>query len=163
MCDTDHELSVQFREKIKVEVKEDWRGLCSNFYNEDYRHLPGMPSDGDGANINEHGFRGPEIAKEKPANTFRIFLIGSSTMFGAGSDDETQISSVLQDKFAENDFDFNIEVINAGAFGAWSKNEVLLVKNKLMDFNPDLIVVYDGVAERYGKQGENEISWKKNS
>ena len=40
LCDTDHELSVQFREKIKVEVKEDWRGLCSNFYNEDYKINP---------------------------------------------------------------------------------------------------------------------------
>ena len=134
--------------------------LCSNFYNEEYTKYSPWPSDGGGAYINEHGFRGPEITKEKPANTFRIFLVGGSTVFGSGNDDITQIFSVLQEKFDEKYFVFDIEVINAGLGAAWSKQEALMVKNKLLDFSPDLIVVYDGVSDiGYHKEG-SEITWK---
>jgi len=160
LCDTNYELSTKFRENVKIEIKEQWQNLCSNFYNEEYARYTPWPSQGPGAYINEHGFRGPEIAKEKPVNTFRIFLVGGSTMFGSGSDDSTQIFSVLQERFDEKDFGFDIEVINAGISGAWSKNEVAMVKNKLLDFNPDLIVVYDGVNDISGHQEGSEIAWK---
>lgn len=160
LCDTNNELSAKFREKIKLEIKERWSYLCSNFYNEKYMMYSPWPSLGTGAYINEHGFRGPEIAKEKPVNTFRIFLVGGSTMFGSGSADSTQIFSVLQERFDEKDFDFDIEVINAGISGAWSKNEVSMVKNMLLDFSPDLIVVYDGVNDISEHQEGSEIAWK---
>ena len=160
LCDTNNELSTKFREKIELEIKEQWSYLCSNFYNEEYLRYSPWPSAGLGGYINEHGFRGPEITIEKPVNTFRIFLVGGSTMYGSGNDDSTQIFSVLQKKFDEKDFGFDIEVINAGISGAWSKNEVLMVKNKLLDFSPDLIVVYDGVNEISPHQDGSEISWK---
>ena len=134
LCDTNNELSTKFREKIELEIKEQWSYLCSNFYNEEYLRYSPWPSTGLGGYINEHGFRGPEITIEKPVNTFRIFLVGGSTMYGSGNDDTTQIFSVLQKKFDEEDFGFDIEVINAGISGAWSKNEVSMVKNKLLDF-----------------------------
>ena len=101
LCDTNNELSAKFSEKIKLGIKEQWHYLCSNFYNEEYLMYDPWPSKGIGAYINEHGFRGPEIAKEKPVNTFRVFLVGTSTTFGSGSDDKTQIFSVLQKKFDE--------------------------------------------------------------
>ena len=160
LCDTNNELSTKFREKMKLEIKEQWNYLCSNFYNEKYLAYNPWPSQGDGAYINEHGFRGPEITKEKPVNTFRIFLVGGSTMFGSGSNDSTQIFSVLQERFDEKDFGFDIEVINAGISGAWSKNEVALIKYKLIDFSPDLIVVYDGVNDSINYQDGSEIAWK---
>ena len=160
LCDVNNELSTKFREKVKLEIKEQWSYLCSNFYNEEYLKYNSWPSHGIGAHINEHGFRGPEIIKEKPVNTFRIFLIGGSTMFGSGSADRTQIFSVLQERFDQKDFAFDVEVINAGISGAWSKNEVLMVKNKLLDFSPDLIVVYDGVNEISHYQVGSEIAWK---
>ena len=98
LCDTNYELSTKFRENVKIEIKEQWQNLCSNFYNEEYLMYEPWPSKGIGAHINEHGFRGPEITKEKPVNTFRVFLVGTSTTFGSGSDDKTQIFSVLQKK-----------------------------------------------------------------
>ena len=160
LCDTNNELSTKFREKIELEIKEQWSYLCSNFYNEKYWKYVPWPSVGLGGYINEHGFRGPEITKEKPVNTFRIFLVGGSTMYGSGNDDSTQIFSVLQKKFDKKDFGFDIEVTNAGISGAWSKDEVSMVKNKLLDFSPDLIVVYDGVNEIAHYQDGSEIAWK---
>ena len=160
LCDTNNELSTKFREKIKLEIKERWSYLCSNFYNEKYMMYSPWPSDGIGAYINEHGFRSPEITKEKPVNTFRIFLVGGSTMFGSGNNDKSQIFSVLQKKIEQKDFGFDIEIINAGISGAWSKDEVRMVKDKLIDFSPDLIVVYDGVNEISQHQDGSEIAWK---
>ena len=160
LCDSNNKLSTKFREMAKLEMKEQWRYLCSNFYNEKYTKYNPWPSKGTGAAINEYGFRGPEITKEKPVNTFRIFLVGSSSLFGSGSNDHTQIFSVLQKKLDEKNFGFDIEVINAALGSAWSKTEVLMVKNKLLDFSPDLIVVYDGIGEIPHHQEGSEIAWK---
>ena len=96
-------------------------------------------------NINSFGFRGVEISKEKPENVYRILMLGGSTLFGYGaSSDETTIPGFLQKKFETTDSDFKVEVINAGSSGAYSKTETLYVKHKLLDFDPDLIIVYDG-------------------
>jgi uncharacterized protein YjbI with pentapeptide repeats len=96
-------------------------------------------------NINSYGFRGSEITLEKPQNTFRIFTVGGSTMMGSGStSDVTTISGFLQHSFDEIMFNPKIQVINAGISGAWSHTETNLIKNKLLKFKPDLIIVYDG-------------------
>ena len=160
LCETNSELFLN--DLVSANIPSNvFSNLCSNFYNEEYtKYSPWPQASSGGAYINEHGFRGPEITKEKPANTFRIFLVGGSAVFGSGSDDDTQIFSVLQEKFDEKNFGFDIEVINAGLGAAWSKQEALMVKNKLLDFSPDLIVVYDGVSDiGYHKEG-SEITWK---
>ena len=96
-------------------------------------------------NINSFGFRGVEISKEKPENVYRIIMLGGSTLFGIPStSDYTTIPGFLQKKFETTDSDFKVEIINAGSSGAYSKTETLYVKHKLLDFDPDLIIVYDG-------------------
>mgnify|MGYP000663365865 CR=1 FL=1 len=62
-----------------------------------------------------------------------------------GEADAVSVSNrFLQKKFETTDSDFKVEVINAGSSGAYSKTETLYVKHKLLDFDPDLIIVYDG-------------------
>ncbi len=99
----------------------------------------------DTININEYGLRGGEIFKEKSENIFRIIMIGGSTTFGSGStSDETTIPGFLQEKFYEMEFNKKIEVINAGLPGATSKEEVKYIKNYLLEFDPDFLIIYDG-------------------
>ena len=93
---------------------------------------------------NSHGLRGNEFEKEKPVNTFRIFTVGGSTTFGAGADDDMTWPAYLQQIINEKITDKEIEVINAGVSGAQSKLEYDLIKNKLLSFDPDLIIMYDG-------------------
>ena len=51
----------------------------------------------DKSNLNNLGFRGTEFSEIKPSNTYRIFMVGGSTMFGSGeSSDETTIPGILQ-------------------------------------------------------------------
>jgi|APSaa5957512535_1039671.scaffolds.fasta_scaffold47679_2 hypothetical protein len=96
-------------------------------------------------NINSHGFRGSEITKEKEDNVFRIFVLGGSTIFGHGStSDETTIPAALQEKFNEVDLSHNIEVINAGIPGGWSESEMNYIQDKLLDFDPNMFIIYDG-------------------
>ena len=96
-------------------------------------------------NINSEGFRGPEIFKDKPNGVYRIFVIGGSTTFGVGAtSDETTISGFLQKNFDEYNLNFRVEVINAGIEAAYSSTEAYYIKNTLLEFEPDLIIVYGG-------------------
>ena len=95
--------------------------------------------------INSYGFRGPEIEQEKNSDTFRIFQIGGSTTFGAGTtSDDTTIPGHLQKLFDSSEFSFPVEVINAGVLSSYSYHEALSVKNNLINFKPDLFIIYDG-------------------
>ena len=90
-------------------------------------------------NINSHGFRGHDFSVTKDLDTYRIFIVGGSTVFGSGStSDDTTIPSFLQKKF---------ESIHNG------KKIEILIENDLMKFQPDLIIIYSGgndANNRYG-------------
>jgi len=108
-------------------------------------------------NINSHGFRGTEVSIQKPENTFRIFGLGGSTMMGSGSpSDVTTITGFLQNEFDNLNLQYNIEVINAGISGAWSQTEINLIKTKLLKFNPDLFIIYDGWNDSTDDSGWTE-------
>ncbi len=100
-------------------------------------------------NINSDGFRGDEI--DHNTDTYRIFFTGGSTAFGFGStSDKTTIPGFLQEYF-DNEFEYlNVEIINAGINGAKSYGEILLIKEKLIEYDPDLIISYTGVNDSGG-------------
>jgi len=122
------------------------RQLCLDFYNIQILGDEIIPNQStESITINSLGFRGPEFSEMKSPDTYRIFMVGGSTMFGAGAtSDETTIPGYLQNLLNEKDFEFNIEVINSGIQGADSNSELKLIKQKLVHYHPDLVIVYDG-------------------
>jgi len=105
-------------------------------------------------NINSHGFRGPEITIEKPDNVYRIFFVGGSTAFATlTSSDAKTIPGILETKFHENGIK-EVEIVNAGISNANSRSETYLIKNVILDFNPDMLIAYSGWNE-----GEHEWGW----
>ena len=97
------------------------------------------------SNLNSLGFRGPEFSEIKPSNTYRIFMVGGSTLFGSGeSSDETTIPGILQKMFDIQHLDQNVEVINTGFSGGNSNTELNLIVEKLLLYKPDLVIIYDG-------------------
>mgnify|MGYP005644577069 CR=1 FL=1 len=99
-------------------------------------------------NINDDGFRGSEINMD---NNYRIFVIGGSTVFGAGSPgDEFTISSELEKLLKEKYHD--IEVINAGISSITSFEELYHIKNKIINYQPDMVIIYDGVNDIFYKK-----------
>jgi lysophospholipase L1-like esterase len=111
-------------------------------------------------NINSQGFRGDEI-QERP--DYRIFVIGGSTTFGVGvTTDSKTIPSHLQQIITKNFSEKNIEVINAGIPKAYSNTEKYLIENTLLKYEPDLLIIYDGLNDvgRDYKQYDNSVDTK---
>ena len=163
LCSDTDVFSTEIRKQAKLEIKEEWNQLCYDFYDDSYAGYVAVEKK-ESVHLNSHGFRGQEITKEKPDNTYRIFTVGGSTTHGLPlvTDNETW-SYYLQKKFDEKDFGFDIEVINAGMAAATSKTEVQLVKNKLIDFSPDLIVVFDGINDAAWVANPNHPDWESQS
>jgi len=131
-------LDINFRKQLC----RDFREMA--FYNEPIHHLvpnQHLPT----ININQHGLRGPEFSIQKPDNTYRIFVLGGSTAFGAGAtSDKATIPSYLQQRFDSENLPVRVQVINAGIPFINSYEESRLVKEKYLEFDPDLFIVYDG-------------------
>jgi len=94
--------------------------------------------------INSEGFRGPEVSRDKPDDTYRIMAVGGSTTFSVGIPEENAWPNVLEKKLQNISNDKNIEVINTGFPGMNSFSESKLLQAELIHFEPDLIIVYDG-------------------
>jgi len=114
--------------------------------------------------INSFGFRGEEISFSKPENTYRIFMLGGSTMFGHGAtSDKTTIPGHVQEILRQDIGSYKIEVINAGVQGADSFDELNILEIKVLELTPNLIFVYDGWNDLREQNSHTEISenWKK--
>jgi lysophospholipase L1-like esterase len=120
----------------------------TDIYDVAYQLVPGatMPM-GNNPNydlkVNRHGFRGLEINKEKSDNTFRILCLGDSTTFGHFLPYEqtycAKLPALLQGKIAGGR---RIETINAGIPGTAITQQAYLLKNKGLEFKPDMAVLY---------------------
>ena len=109
--------------------------------------------------INNYGFRGDDITKDKPSDTYRIFMMGGSTMEGDLTADHQTIPAYLEKKFSEKSLTKKVQVINAGCSSCHSYHETMKIKNKLLDFEPDMIVAYDGWNDAM-REVPNELKGK---
>jgi len=125
---------------------EEKRQMCIELYNirtSGTEIIPNQSSES--ININSHGFRGSEITLEKPTGIFRVFMLGGSTMFGMGAtSDETTIPGYTQILFDRIMLDNSIQIINAGIQDANTETEYKMIEQKIINYEPDLIVMYDG-------------------
>lgn len=117
-----------------------------NLYTESYSYVENIPNQYTPTfNINSDGLRGSEIIPEKDEMTYRIFVLGGSTIFGQlSTSDDTTIPAYLEQEFKNLLPEYDVEIINAGIGGATSFHEVELIKEKLIHYNPDLFIAYDG-------------------
>ena len=104
--------------------------------------------------INSEGFRGPEFMKNKPDNTYRIIAVGDSTTFGTGVTYENTWPIILEKKLQNLSKSKNIEVINTGGGIAMSLKQSKLIKEKLVDYKPDLIISFGGQSDMICKMPE---------
>ena len=135
------------------------RQLCLDFYNLKTSGDEIIPNQNvDSITINSLGFRGDEFSEIKPSNTYRIFMVGGSTMFGAGAtSDNATIPGYLQYDLNGKDFGFDIEVINSGIQGADSNTELKSIKQKLVRLSPDLLIIYDGWNDMRANNNPMEV------
>ena len=95
--------------------------------------------------INEFGFKGPDIGKTKEPDTIRIMTIGDSCTFGHHYD-WSSYSRTLE-RYLQNQGN-QVEVINAGVEGYATWN-VLSRLDYFMSFQPDIAIIYLGWNDLY--------------
>lgn len=96
---------------------------------------------GERIRTNSFGLPDKEYSPEKPDNTFRVAVIGSSWTMATGVDPAYTYHSVMEDRLNEAYPDRNFEFINFGVEMYGLRELVGTVRHKALDWDPDLIVV----------------------
>ena len=122
---------------------------------------------------NSLGFRGCEFSMIKPENTIRIICIGGSTTFGSYVSGNAHTYPAVLDSLLSYEYDMiDIEVINAGVPGYNTSNNMIYLLTHLVYFNPDIIIIYQGVNDLRDNLKYSEsispydilsIPWEKNN
>lgn len=91
--------------------------------------------------INSDGFRGREFTFNKPANTFRIIMLGDSETFSIMLKQEETLSAQLENLLNQGSLNLRYEVLNFGVEGYNTFQELEMLKTKGLKYNPDLIIL----------------------
>lgn len=90
---------------------------------------------------------GPQqFAAQKPANGFRIFTFGGSTVYGHPYQNETAFPKWLELELAANQPFRKIESINCGGI-SYASYRLALIVHEVLQYQPDLIVLAMGHNE----------------
>lgn len=92
------------------------------------------------------------MAKQKPANGYRIIVMGESTTAGWPYPNNVMFSRVLNQRLAEAFPDKYIEVVNV-AISAINSYTLLDFMGEVLAQQPDAILIYTGHNEFYGALG----------
>ncbi len=91
--------------------------------------------------INQDGFRGPRHARPGPAEATRVVVLGDSIAFGYAVQEASAFPRVLAARLAALVPQAGIEVVNLGVGGYNAWNEVELLKDVGITYQPDLVLV----------------------
>ena len=92
-----------------------------------------ITTNGDGLRTN--------LSKERSPDTYRIALMGDSTVFGWGVEDGESIAAAAESKLHEQGFS-HVEVLNGGQPGYSTGMAGWLFKEALASYQPDLTIVF---------------------
>ncbi len=90
--------------------------------------------------LNSSHFRDEEFKREKDPNTFRIFLIGDSFVYGAGVASEFTIDKLLEQKLNAGKSQPYYEVYNLGIIGIDPPQYYKLAR-QFQAYHPDAVIV----------------------
>lgn len=92
------------------------------------------------------------FTKQKQENTFRIFVMGSSTVYGFPFDKNLMFSRILHQRLKQAYPNKNIEVVNT-AISAINSYTLLDFTEQIIEQSPDAVLIYAGHNEFYGAYG----------
>jgi lysophospholipase L1-like esterase len=99
------------------------------------------------SNWNAMGYRGPLVAREKPAGTFRVVLLGESTTEGFGVEDDQTIDAHMRDLLHARYPGIRVEVVNLALGGYDSYQIFQRMKSDGVGFSPDVVIVNSGIND----------------
>ncbi len=89
---------------------------------------------------------------EKPENTFRVFVMGSSTVYGFPYERNLMFSRILHKQLEDAYPDKKIEMVNT-AITAINSFTLLDYTDQILKYQPDAVLIYAGHNEFYGAFG----------
>ncbi|MFZ5517157.1 MAG: tetratricopeptide repeat protein [Candidatus Zhuqueibacterota bacterium] len=92
------------------------------------------------------------MLQRKPANGFRVFVLGGSSAFGYPYGRNAAFPKFLQDRLQDYFTQRHVEVVNLAmcAVGSYTVRDIGL---ELLNYQPDVILIYAGHNEFYGALG----------
>ena len=90
---------------------------------------------------NADGMRDQTYTLKKPSGIFRVAVIGDSFTMPDGVAIEDAYHSVLEEKFNGLGNEIRYEFLNFGVGGYDLRNYLTVMQNKVMKYNPDLILI----------------------
>jgi lysophospholipase L1-like esterase len=113
--------------------------------------------------INSLQFRyARELDLPKPRDVIRVFLVGGSVAYSAGATaNDTTIGGYLEKYLNERwrSSGRRFEVITAAASGWASTHERILVENRLVELEPDLVVAVSGHNDAHWGCMQRNVLW----
>jgi hypothetical protein len=106
----------------------------SEFYGWEPRPGAGYVSEGKRVTINERGYRGRLVPRERQPATTRVVLVGDSVAFGLEVDDDETYASLLDAR------DNGIDVVNLAVQGYGPGQSLLRLEREGLDYQPDVVV-----------------------
>jgi len=91
--------------------------------------------------VNSDGLRDDEVRPTKGPDLVRIGVLGDSTTFGFGVSGRNIFTRGLEDRLKEAGTGWEYEVLNFGVSGYSTADEALVLREKALDFDLDLVIV----------------------
>jgi hypothetical protein len=114
--------------------------------------------------INSLQFRADkEVTVPKPPQTCRIFITGGSTAFGSGAPGQDRTIGAYLNAILEKELSpttkYKYEVFTMANPSWASTHERIIIENKLLDLQPDLVISFSGNNDaHWGMNGRN-VMW----
>ena len=107
---------------------------------------------------NSLGYRNDEFPLEKPDGVYRIVALGGSSTYDVSIEDNHQIFTAQLEKLLKDEYGYqNVQVINAGVPGYNSWEMLGNLEFRVLDLDPDLIIIYEGVNDVHARMVEPSV------
>lgn len=107
--------------------------------------------------VNSKGFRGPDFSENKPGDVYRIFCLGNSCCFGTKVPQKVTYPAQLEKLLNANPGAKKVEVINAGVPGYSSLQELRYLREEIVKYDPDMVIVQYGENDEEGTNEQQEV------
>jgi lysophospholipase L1-like esterase len=105
---------------------------------------------------NSHGLRGEEFKEEPESGVKRILVVGDSNTFGWGVNRSERFTNLLEERLNQEN-SARYQVINAGIPGWGMKDFHFFLKERGINYNPDIVVVAFNFNDVVSVERENEF------
>ena len=118
--------------------------------------------------LNADGFRSPPMPRDKKPGVLRIACIGDSWTFGMNVNQDATYPGRLETLLKQQRPTADLEVMNFGVLGYSSFQGLQLLKSRVLDLRPDVLVIgfgmndssVSGYRDKDVPQASREVRWR---